>query len=73
MAHTVRVDKDLCISSGKCVADFPRAFRFDDDEISEATENASSLTDDEMVEAARNCPSGAIAVLDEQGDEVDVW
>lgn len=73
MGHTVRVDKDLCISSGKCVADFPGAFRFDDDEIAEVADGAATLEDDEMVAAARNCPSGAITVVDAEGAEVDVW
>jgi len=63
MGYEVQVDKDMCISSGKCVADAPSAFRFDDEEISEPTEAASALPDAQLLEIARNCPSGAISLL----------
>ncbi|GGO79923.1 ferredoxin [Nonomuraea cavernae] len=69
MGFEVRVDKDVCISSGKCVADAPAAFRFDDDEIAEPAAGVSALSDDHLVEIARSCPSGAIQVFD-QGAEV---
>ncbi|MEV0595761.1 ferredoxin [Nonomuraea cavernae] len=69
MGFEVRVDKDVCISSGKCVADAPAAFRFDDDEIAEPVAGVSALGDDHLVEIARSCPSGAIQVFD-QGVEV---
>jgi len=31
MAYRITVDHDVCMSSGKCVADAPDLFRFDDD------------------------------------------
>jgi ferredoxin len=71
MGYEVRVDKDACISSGKCVADAPTTFRFDDDEIAEPTTGASTLSGDLLVEIARNCPSGAIRVFG-QGVEIAV-
>ncbi|GAA0828036.1 ferredoxin [Streptosporangium amethystogenes subsp. fukuiense] len=71
MGYQVRVDKDVCISSGKCVADAPAAFRFDDDEIAEPTTGVSTLSGDLLVEIVRNCPSGAIRLF-EQGVEVAV-
>jgi ferredoxin len=73
MAHRVTVDKHVCISSGKCVADFPQAFEFDAQEIAETTPGADSLADDDMIAAARSCPSGAIQVLDESGAPIDIW
>lgn len=71
MAYTVEVDKDTCISSGRCVADYPAAFAFDPDELSEPLPGAADLTDAERLDAARNCPSEAITVRDEAGEEVD--
>jgi len=71
MPYTVAVDKDLCISSGKCVADAPQAFRFDADELSEVVD-PSGLSDEERLDIARNCPSGAISVLDDAGDTLDI-
>jgi ferredoxin len=73
MAYRVSVDKDVCISSGKCVADYPQAFRFDDDEIAETTSDADTLADDAMITAARNCPSGAVQVFDQAGEVVEIW
>jgi ferredoxin len=67
MAYTVAVDKDVCISSGKCVADAPGAFRFDADELAEPVSRSPGLSDAALLEIGRNCPSGAIAVFDEDG------
>ena len=71
MTYRVTVDADVCISSGKCVADEPEAFRFDDDDIAETVPGAPALPDRRLLDVARNCPSGAIRLFD--GDtEVDV-
>jgi cytochrome P450/ferredoxin len=59
----VTVDAELCISSGKCVADEPTAFAFDDDEIATVTPGAASLPHLRLLSLARSCPSGAIKVL----------
>ena len=67
MPYTVSVDKEICISSGKCVADAPDAFRFDDDELSEPVSPTPPLADAALLAIARNCPSGAIGVFDEDG------
>lgn len=64
MAFEVTVDKDVCISSGKCVADAPRAFKFDEEEIAEVTGEQHLVADAELLEIARNCPSGAIQLFD---------
>ena len=68
MPYTVSVDKEICMSSGRCVADAPGAFRFDDDELAEAvTPFPPGLSDHELVAIGRQCPSGAITVYDEDG------
>lgn len=71
MAHRVEIDKDTCISSGQCVANWPGAFDFDADELAEVLPGAAELSDAERLDAARVCPSGAIRVRDEAGAEVD--
>lgn len=73
MASTVAVDKSACISAGQCVADFPDAFGFDADELSETLPGAAALTDAQRLTAARNCPSEAIKVHDEAGAEIDLF
>ena len=70
MSHQVRIDKDLCMSSGRCVADHPQAFRFDDDEIAEPTDTIDQVSDEALLEAARECPSEAIEVLDASGNRL---
>ncbi len=71
MAYTVEVDEDLCMSSGRCVADAPTVFAFDEDEIAVVRAAPEALPDEEMVEIARGCPSGAIRVL-QDGREITV-
>ena len=71
MAVRAEVDEDTCISSGKCVADAPGAFEFDDDEIAHATSLAGTLERDRLIQVARTCPSGAIRVFDGD-DEIEL-
>ncbi|NWJ72630.1 (4Fe-4S)-binding protein [Pseudonocardia sp. ICBG1122] len=71
MTYRVTVDTEVCISSGKCVADEPGAFDFDDDDIAVVAPGAASTPDRRLLDAARTCPSGAIRLFDGD-DEVDV-
>jgi ferredoxin len=59
------IDKDECLSAGKCVADHPEAFGFDDDELAEVLPGAAALDDDTLLRAARRCPSGALRVIED--------
>ena len=63
MTLAINVDKDVCLSSSRCVLDEPEAFRFDDDELAEATPAAAELPEEQLLAVARACPSGAIQVL----------
>jgi ferredoxin len=60
----IELDQDECLSSGKCIVDQPGAFGFDDDELVVALPGLADLTDEQLVAAARRCPSGAILVFD---------
>ena len=42
MTYRVEIVTDDCMSSGKCVADFPTGFGFDDDELAEGLHRASA-------------------------------
>jgi ferredoxin len=42
------IDKSLCLSSGRCVADHPKAFTFDSDELAELLPGASDLPDETL-------------------------
>ncbi len=72
MPYRVSIDKDVCISSGRCVADEPTAFRFDDDELAEPIAEHPPIPDAAIVGVARGCPSGAFTVLDDRGEPVGV-
>jgi ferredoxin len=72
MGYQVEIDKEICISSGKCVADYPSAFAFDQDELAEPLPGARDLSDADLLAAARNCPSGAFTLRGEDGSEIEV-
>lgn len=72
MTYRVEIDIDECISSGKCVADNPGAFGFDDDELATLLPGAGALDDAKLLTTARRCPSDAIKLFDDSGEEIDV-
>lgn len=71
MTYTARVDDDVCISSGRCVADLPGLFQFDEDEIAQVRQDPTIPSDAEFVAIARACPSGAIQLFS-GGELVDI-
>lgn len=73
MGYTVKIDPEVCISSGTCVADAPEAFGFNEDGVAEPGRGVAELSDERLLRIARNCPSGAILVYDEEGNEVDLF
>lgn len=73
MAYTAKVDRDLCIGAGACVADVPEAFAFDEENIAVVLPGAAEVPGDRLLSAARACPATAIFVFDEDGQEIDVF
>lgn len=71
MRLTARVDKEMCMSAGLCIADHPTAFRFDEDEIAETTPEAGLLPPEALRHAAQRCPAEAIVLTDDDGNPVD--
>ena len=61
----ILIDRDECLSSGKCVADAPEAFAFDDEELVVALPGLEDLADDAATRIVRNCPSGALRRADD--------
>ncbi|MEY2775546.1 MAG: hypothetical protein RL218_771 [Actinomycetota bacterium] len=70
MAFRIVVDKDLCISSGKCVGDGPRVFRFDSQELAEPIADVVDYDREALLKLARNCPGEAITIFDESGEPI---
>ncbi|HOV79612.1 MAG TPA: ferredoxin [Bacillota bacterium] len=58
----VEVDQELCISCGACVDTCPDVFDWNEDEKAHAVvEEVPSDLEEEVREAAENCPTSAIA------------
>lgn len=72
MAIRVRVDRQSCLSSGRCIAAAPEAFAFDGDRLAGATAGAGALPLEQAREIARGCPGLAIEVFDERGEPVEL-
>lgn len=71
MGLRVEIDQDECMSVGRCVADYPAGFDFDEDELATVLPTAAELSDQQLLRAARNCPSRAITVFDAAGNQVE--
>ena len=70
MTFRIEIETEDCMSSGKCVADYPEVFALDEEELAAILPNAK-LTDKETIKVARNCTSRAILVFDENNEQVD--
>jgi len=69
VGYRIHLDVDDCMSSGKCVADYPTVFEFDDDELA-SLKGGSALSDEDCIRVARNCPSRALSIFDSDGNEI---
>jgi ferredoxin len=66
---TIEVDRQLCYGFGDCVDTAPAVFALDDEDVSVVIDPDGAPLDD-IVEAAQNCPVDAIAILDEDGEQI---
>ncbi len=65
----VRVDRDLCIGVGNCVALAPTVFTLNEDSKAVVLD-PSSVDDDTLLEAAESCPENAIIIEDDEGQQL---
>ncbi|WP_199435434.1 ferredoxin [Qaidamihabitans albus] len=65
MSTVPEIDRELCIGSGNCVHLARGAIALDEEGVATIVEGAS-VTPDQLQQAERSCPTGAISVL--QGD-----
>jgi ferredoxin len=60
------VDRDLCIGAGNCVRLARGYFALDEEDIAVVVEGADAPAQ-ELQDAERSCPAGAIVLRDETG------
>jgi len=65
----VRVDRDLCIGVGNCVALASTVFAIDE-ENKAVVIDPSSVDDNTLLEAAESCPEQAIIIEDDEGHQL---
>lgn len=65
----VRVDRDLCIGVGNCVAFAPTVFKLDDENKATVLD-VSSVDEQTVMEAAESCPVSAIIIEDDNGQQL---
>ena len=64
----VSVDHNLCVGNSMCETIAPKVFVLNDDRQSEAV-NPEGDTEENILEAAENCPVSAISVVDAETGE----
>jgi ferredoxin len=65
----ISVDRNACVGAGDCLKNAPGVFRLDAEQIAVVI-NPAAASDEELIEAARMCPSQAIRLWDDQGKKV---
>jgi ferredoxin len=65
----IEVDRALCYGFGDCVDTAPAVFELDGENVS-VVKDPDGAPLDEIVEAAQNCPVDAIAITDENGEQI---
>jgi ferredoxin len=71
IAAQVTVDPDLCIGSAECLRILPGGFEIDESRgVSVPKPAASSAEVEILADVVRSCPTGAVRVVDAQGNEL---
>jgi ferredoxin len=65
----VRVDRDLCIGLGNCVALAPTVFALDTENKATVID-PKSVDDKTLLDSAESCPVQAIIIEDEEGHQI---
>lgn len=65
----IYVDRDLCIGAASCIAIAPGVFKLDE-ENKAVVYNAKGADDETILLAAQSCPTRAIILFDEDGNQI---
>jgi ferredoxin len=69
MKLIVSIDQSRCIGAGNCVHIAPAAFQLDEENIAYLVDPAA-VSDEDLLDAARSCPTDAIYLDTEDGKAV---
>jgi ferredoxin len=69
MPYIISIDQSRCIGAGNCVHIAPRAFQLDEENIAYLVDPAAE-SDEDLLDAARSCPTNAIYLDTEEGEAV---
>ncbi len=67
--YTIKINKDKCIGCGTCAALCPEAFEIGDDNKATVKDNHNHSNEDVLM-AAKSCPTGAIEIYE---DGQKIW
>jgi len=65
----IKIDKELCVSVGSCVAIAGKTFKLDEDGIVTII-NPDGDDEQTILAAAQSCPTKAIEVFDAEGNQL---
>ena len=65
----IRIDREKCVSAGNCVITAPTVFMLDDEQKARLID-PSSVDDDALWLAAEMCPTEAIAIESDDGEQL---
>jgi ferredoxin len=65
----VKVDRDLCVGLGNCVAVAPTVFKLDESNKAVVLK-PESVDEETLMEAAESCPENAVIIEDDSGNQL---
>jgi ferredoxin len=65
----VRIDRNLCIGLGNCVAVAPTVFKLDKSNKAVVLK-PESVDEDTLMSAAESCPENAVIIEDDDGNQL---
>lgn len=61
---SMKIDRNLCIGAGTCVALAPKAWALDSEAKAILLDSSSEESDQALMDAAKGCPVAAITITD---------
>lgn len=66
----ITIDRDLCIGAATCLAIAPEVFALDNEAKAIILDCTDETPQDVIIDAARACPTAAIIIQNETGEQV---